>query len=96
MDELKTVRFTIFDQPESNELGEYLCDSPGDLSGEYVRADEVRELVEAIEAALRIESLWCESGAMNDREYEHENAALYKMRERFRAALAKHTKGPTL
>lgn len=42
---MKTVRFTYKTEPAPG----YYCSEPNDQSGEYVKADVVRELLEAAE-----------------------------------------------
>jgi hypothetical protein len=72
--ELKTVRFTQY-----KHIPSYDCDGGSGHSGEYVKAEEVRELFAKAQAASEC---WCTP---------LEDAAMTELR----AAIAKHTKGPT-
>jgi hypothetical protein len=80
MSELKTVRFTY-----DSSYGFYRYSEPGDHSGEYVRAEDVRELVVALNRL--IESL----PPVIAPTHPCERATRHAMR-----VVAKHTKGPTL
>ena len=52
---MKTVRFKFVDETPNGTL--HCSQAEGDQSGEYVRADDVRELVEAVNKLLDARAL---------------------------------------
>ena len=71
MNELKTVRFFY-----STALCGYISETDGDLSGEYVRADDVRELVQEITALQR--TIITQSQVRRSAEVEAERLSHYE------------------
>jgi arginine/ornithine N-succinyltransferase beta subunit len=82
---IKTIRFDRnFYDTTCGTAEAYDCSEQGDHSGEYVRAEDVRELVKQLESAAR----WIDTSRL-DRRFGRD------VLNEIRAVLAKHTKGPT-
>lgn len=62
------------------------CMTPSEADARLIAA--APELLAAIEAALRIESLWCPNGDINP-EHDEEVATLWRMRQMFTEAVAR-------